>query len=280
MQCNNSSLTSLVLDGMDLELIQISLDSRVIFPSEYTVDATSLTLHNLPEICTLYITTKIYPESNTALEGLFKSGSIYCTQNEPEGFRKITYFLDRPDVMTLFTTTIIASKKYPILLSNGNLIDSGEIDENTHYTKWNDPFKKPSYLFALVAGDLGKISDTFTTMSGKAVDLHIFSEHGNEKKCLHAMESLKKSMKWDEDTYGREYDLDIFHIVAVDSFNMGAMENKSLNIFNTIYVLADIETATDRDFLGVESVIGHEYFHNWTGNRITCRDWFQLTLKE
>ena len=182
--------------------------------------------------------------------------------------------------MTIFTTKIIASKQYPILLSNGNLIESGDIDNETHYTVWNDPFKKPSYLFALVAGDLGKISDTYTTMSGKVVDLHIFSEHGNEKKCLHAMESLKKSMKWDEEVYGREYDLDVFHIVAVDSFNMGAMENKSLNVFNTIYVLADIETATDRDFLGVESVIGHEYFHNWTGNRITCKNWFQLTLKE
>jgi aminopeptidase N len=270
----------LVLDGIDLELIEISLDGRALLSEEYKLDTSSLTLNNLPENFTLGITTKIYPESNTALEGLFKSGSIYCTQNEPEGFRKITYFLDRPDVMTIFTTTIIASKKYPILLSNGNLIDSWEIDESRHFTKWNDPFKKPSYLFALVAWDLGKISDTFTTMSGKVVDLHIFSEHGNESKCLHAMESLKKSMKWDEDTYGREYDLGVFHIVAVDSFNMGAMENKSLNIFNTIYVLADIESATDKDFLWVESVIWHEYFHNWTGNRITCRDWFQLTLKE
>ncbi len=270
----------LVLDGIDLELVEISLDGRLLLPTEYKVDRTSLELNTLPEVFTLRIITKIFPESNTALEGLFKSGSIYCTQNEPEWFRKITYFLDRPDVMTIFTTTIIASKKYPILLSNGNLIDSWEIDDNTHFTKWNDPFKKPSYLFALVAWDLGKISDTFTTMSGKVVDLHIFSEHGNESKCLHAMESLKKSMKWDEDTYGREYDLNVFHIVAVDSFNMGAMENKSLNIFNTIYVLADIESATDKDFLGVESVIWHEYFHNWTGNRITCRDWFQLTLKE
>jgi aminopeptidase N len=280
LQGNNSSENSIILDGIDLELIEISLDGKILSSVDYSIDTTSLTLNALPEIFTLSITTKIYPETNTALEGLFKSGSIYCTQNEPEGFRKITYFLDRPDVMTVFTTTIIASKKYPILLSNGNMIDSWEIDENIHFTKWNDPFKKPSYLFALVAGDLGKISDTFTTMSGKVVDLHIFSEHGNESRCLHAMESLKKSMKWDEDTYGREYDLGVFHIVAVDSFNMGAMENKSLNIFNTIYVLADIESATDKDFLGVESVIWHEYFHNWTGNRITCRDWFQLTLKE
>ncbi len=249
IQSSSPLMNSIILDGIDLELIEISLDGRILRADEYGVDGKSLTLATLPEIFSLHIITKIYPEANTELEGLFKSGAIYCTQNEPEGFRKITYFLDRPDVMTIFTTTIIASKKYPILLSNGNLIDSGEIDENNHFTKWNDPFKKPSYLFALVAGDLGKISDIFTTMSGKVVDLHIFSEHGNESKCLHAMESLKKSMLWDEDTYGREYDLDVFHIVAVDSFNMGAMENKSLNIFNTIYVLADIQSATDKDFL-------------------------------
>ena len=280
LQKHPGTENTLVLNGVELELQEISLDGNILASSEYSTDADSLTLVNLPDIFTLLITTRIYPEKNTALEGLFKSGTIYCTQNEPEGFRKITYFLDRPDVMTIFTTKIIAPKKYPILLSNGNLIESGEIDTDTHYTTWHDPHKKPAYLFALVAGDLGRISDTFTTMSGGLVDLHIFSEHGNEYKCLHAMESLKKSMKWDEDTYGREYDLNVFHIVAVDSFNMGAMENKSLNIFNTIYVLADIDTATDRDFLGVESVIGHEYFHNWTGNRITCRDWFQLTLKE
>lgn len=280
IQSNYASSDTVILNGINLELIEISLDGKILTCADYSINSETLTLSNFPEIGTLHIITKLYPEKNTELEWLFKSGSIYCTQNEPEGFRKITYFFDRPDVMTIFTTTIIASKEYPILLSNGNLIESWEIDENTHYTKWNDPFKKPSYLFALVAGDLGKISDTFTTMSWRIVDLHIFSEHGNELKCLHAMESLKKSMKWDEDTYGREYDLDVFHIVAVDSFNMGAMENKSLNIFNTIYVLADINTATDKDFLGVESVIGHEYFHNWTGNRITCRDWFQLTLKE
>lgn len=270
----------LLLNGVNLELLEISLNGTILDSQKYSIDEEKLTIVDLPDSFVLIIVTKIFPETNTALEGLFKSGSIYCTQNEPEGFRKITYFIDRPDCMTMFTTTINAPKKYPILLSNGNLIDSGEIDEHNHFTKWNDPFKKPAYLFALVAGDLGKISDTFTTMSGKVVDLHIFSEHGNQSKCLHAMESLKKSMKWDEDTYGREYDLNVFHIVAVDSFNMGAMENKSLNIFNTIYVLSDIETATDKDFLWVESVIGHEYFHNWTGNRITCRDWFQLTLKE
>lgn len=279
-QKNTDSNTELVLDGIDLELLNISFNGKILESSEYTLTKESLILQDLPEVFNLLIVTKIFPEKNTALEWLYKAAGIYCTQNEPEGFRKITYFLDRPDCMTIFTTKIIAPKKYPILLSNGNLIESGDIDSETHYTIWNDPFKKPSYLFALVAGDLGKISDTFTTMSGKIVDLHIFSEHGNEKKCLHAMESLKKSMKWDEDVYGREYDLDVFHIVAVDSFNMGAMENKSLNVFNTIYVLADIQTATDRDFLGIESVIGHEYFHNWTGNRITCRNWFQLTLKE
>jgi aminopeptidase N len=254
-QQQSDSQNTLTLAGVDLELISISLDERQLTSSEYSVDIGSLTLENLPERFTFDITTKIYPEKNTALEGLFKSGAIYCTQNEPEGFRKITYFLDRPDVMTIFTTKIIAPKKYPILLSNGNLIDSGDIDADRHFATWHDPHKKPAYLFALVAGDLGRISDTFTTMSGNIVDLHIFSEHGNQSKCLHAMESLKKSMKWDEDIYGREYDLDVFHIVAVDSFNMGAMENKSLNIFNTIYVLADIDTATDRDFLGVESVI-------------------------
>lgn len=234
---------------MNLELVEISLDGIMLDSQKYSIDEEKLTIANLPDSFVLTIVTKIFPETNTALEGLFKSGTIYCTQNEPEGFRKITYFIDRPDCMTLFTTTINAPKKYPILLSNGNLIDFGDIDEHSHFTKWNDPFKKPAYLFALVAGDLGKISDTFITMSGKIVDLHIFSEHGNQSKCLHAMESLKKSMKWDEDTYGREYDLNVFHIVAVDSFNMGAMENKSLNIFNTIYVLSDIETATDRDFL-------------------------------
>jgi aminopeptidase N len=277
---NTDSNEDLVLDGVDLELLKIVLDGKELENDTYSITEESLILKDLPNSFNLLIVTKIFPEKNTALEWLYKSAGIYCTQNEPEGFRKITYFLDRPDCMTIFTTKIIASKQYPILLSNGNLIESGDIDNETHYTVWNDPFKKPSYLFALVAGDLGKISDTFTTMSGKVVDLHIFSEHGNEKKCLHAMESLKKSMKWDEEVYGREYDLDVFHIVAVDSFNMGAMENKSLNVFNTIYVLVDIETATDRDFLGVESVIGHEYFHNWTGNRITCKNWFQLTLKE
>ncbi len=278
---NFSEIWTLILNGVNLELLDITLDGKsMCFGDDYILDDEKLTLPNFPSRATLFIKNKIFPEKNTELEWLYKASWLYCTQNEPEWFRKITYFLDRPDVMTVYTTKIIASKKYPILLSNGNLIDSGDIDEERHFSIWHDPFKKPSYLFALVAWDLGKISDTFITSSGKKVDLHIFSEHGNEKKCLHALESLKKAMKWDEDTYGREYDLDVFHIVATDSFNMGAMENKSLNIFNTIYVLADLETATDRDFLWVEAVIAHEYFHNWTGDRITCRDWFQLTLKE
>lgn len=272
--------TSFVLNGVNLELLDIQIDGRNLSSDEYIVDEETLTIKDFPSKASLFIKNKIFPEKNTELEGLYKASGLYCTQNEPEGFRKITYFVDRPDVMSIYTTKIIAPKKYPILLSNGNLVDSGDLDDGRHFATWYDPFKKPSYLFALVAGDLWKISDTFITCSGKKVDLHIFSEHGNEKKCLHSMESLKKAMKWDEDTYGREYDLDVFHIVATDSFNMGAMENKSLNIFNTIYVLADLETATDRDFLWVESVIGHEYFHNWTGDRITCRDWFQLTLKE
>ena len=226
------------------------------------------------------IKKKIYPHKNTELEGLYKSNGMFCTQNEPEGFRRITYFLDRPDVMAKYTTKVMADKKYPILLSNGNKKDSGDLEDNRHFCVWEDPFAKPSYLFALVAGDLGSVKDSFQTMSGRDIELNIYCDIGNESKCFHAMESLKKAMKWDEDKYGREYDLDIYNIVAVDSFNMGAMENKGLNIFNSHYVLADKDTATDQNYIGIESVIAHEYFHNWTGNRITCRDWFQLTLKE
>ena len=196
------------------------------------------------------------------------------------GFRHITYFLDRPDVMSSFSVRIEAEKKYPLLLSNGNKINSGSIDDTRHFVEWYDPHKKPTYLFALVAADLEEIRDTFTTMSGRVVTLSVAVEPGRSSDALWAMESLKRAMRWDEERYGREYDLDIFHIVATDSFNMGAMENKSLNIFNTIYIRANPRTSTDRDFMDVEAVIGHEYFHNWTGNRITCRDWFQLTLKE
>ncbi len=235
----------------------------------------------MPERCSLEIETEINPKDNTELSGLYMSGSGFFTQCEAEGFRKITYYLDRPDVMSRFFTTIIADKKkYPVLLSNGNLIGSGEMKDGRHFAKWHDPFPKPAYLFALVAGDLARIEDKFTTMSGRDVTLHIYVQHHNKDKCDHAMDSLKKAMKWDEETYGREYDLDIFMIVATDDFNMGAMENKGLNIFNSKYVLAKPETATDSDFQGIMGVVGHEYFHNWSGDRVTCRDWFQLSLKE
>ncbi|MDH5257421.1 MAG: aminopeptidase N, partial [Gammaproteobacteria bacterium] len=235
----------------------------------------------IPDRCVLKITTVIKPQLNTALEGLYKSSGMYCTQCEAEGFRRITYYQDRPDVMSIFTTTINAEKeKYPILLSNGNNVESGELDNGRHWVKWFDPFPKPAYLFALVAGDLEMKQDKFVTCSGREVVLQIFVEAVNIDKCDHALDSLKKSMKWDEDVYGREYDLDIFMIVAVNDFNMGAMENKGLNIFNSACVLAKPETATDADFENIEGIIGHEYFHNWSGNRVTCRDWFQLSLKE
>ena len=271
----------LILDGEQLVLDSVILDERLLHESEYELQDDTLILHNLPQEFTLEIRNRINPEANKALDGLYKSSGIFCTQNEPQGFRRITYYMDRPDVMSLFRTKIIASKsENPILLSNGNLIDSGDLDDGYHYAIWEDPFPKPTYLYALVAGDLGVVSDTFTTCSGREIDLKIYCDLGNESECIHAMNSLKAAMKWDEERFDREYDLDIYMIVAVDSFNMGAMENKGLNIFNSHYVLASQETATDSDFLGIESVIGHEYFHNWTGNRITCRDWFQLTLKE
>lgn len=270
----------LYLNGEDLELVSIKKDG-VEF-TEYTKDDKGLTIPAPAEKnFTLETVTRIYPEKNTRLEGLYKSGGNYCTQCEAEGFRRITYYPDRPDVLTKFTTRIEADKKNcPVLLSNGNKIEEGNLAEGRHYTVWEDPFPKPCYLFALVAGDLTHIHDTFTTKSGRKVDLYIYVRHGDESQCGHAMESLKKSMKWDEDVYGLEYDLNLFNIVAVSDFNMGAMENKSLNIFNTALVLAEQETATDTDFLQVESVIAHEYFHNWSGNRVTCRDWFQLSLKE
>jgi len=272
---------ALVLDADEVELKAIFLEGEELHESEYELTSNSLTLHNLPKSFTLEIHNYINPEANTALDGLYKSSGIFCTQNEPEGFRRITYFLDRPDVMAVYTTKIIADKKkYPILLSNGNLFEKGDLSDGKHYAIWKDPFPKPSYLYALVAGDLGVVNDSFKTMSDKDIELNIYCDKGNESKCSFAMESLKNSMKWDEERFGREYDLDIYNIVAVDSFNMGAMENKGLNIFNSHYVLADSDTATDTNFMGIESVIGHEYFHNWTGNRITCRDWFQLTLKE
>nr|WP_275856578.1 aminopeptidase N [Sulfurimonas sp. MAG313] len=271
----------LVLLGEELELKSLILDGQELHSSEYEQSNTSLSLHNLPESFVLEIINIINPQANTALDGLYKSSGIFCTQNEPEGFRRITYFLDRPDVMAVYSTKIIADKiLYPILLSNGNLEEKGDFDKTKHYAVWKDPHPKPSYLYALVAGDLGCVNDSFTTMSNNEIELNIYCDKGNESQCAHAMSSLKNSMKWDEQRFGREYDLDIYNIVAVDSFNMGAMENKGLNVFNSHYVLADSDTATDENFMGIESVIGHEYFHNWTGNRITCRDWFQLTLKE
>ncbi len=271
----------LILMGECLELGEIKLDGVLLGSSACEVTDTRLTIADVPNRFSLEIETFIKPQENFSLEGLYKSSGNYCTQCEAEGFRKITYFLDRPDVMSLFTTTIIADKeKYPVLLSNGNPEDSGEMDDGRHWAKWRDPFKKPCYLFALVAGDLGFIEGHYTTKSGRDVLCRIYVQHHNIDQCDHAMVSLKKSMQWDEETYGREYDLDVYNIVAVDDFNMGAMENKGLNVFNSKYVLAKQDTATDTDFIGIEAVIGHEYFHNWSGNRITCRDWFQLTLKE
>ncbi|CEK12031.1 aminopeptidase N [Legionella hackeliae] len=269
------------LYGDELELVSIHINSRQLTESDYELREGDLLIKNCPDELTLKIVTRIRPQENTQLSGLYRSNHLFCTQCEAEGFRRITFFPDRPDVLAPFTTTITADKeKYPVLLSNGNLIDSGDLPAGRHWVKWQDPFKKPSYLFALVAGDLAHISDTFQTRSGKHVDLHVYVEPGNEDKCEHAMASLKRAMRWDEEMYGREYDLAIFMIVAVSDFNMGAMENKGLNIFNSKYILARSDTATDQDFADIEGVVGHEYFHNWTGNRVTCRDWFQLSLKE
>ena len=276
-----AGLPPLRLDGQDLELISLSINDRQLGLGDYEIGEESLTLQPDAASFTLDSTVVIHPESNTALEGLYKSGSMFCTQCEAEGFRKITYYLDRPDVMSTFTTTVSAEKHaYPILLSNGNPIASGEEDDGRHWATWEDPFKKPAYLFALVAGDLWCVEDSFTTMTGRNVALRIYVEPENIDKCQHAMDSLKRSMKWDEHAYGREYDLDIFMIVAVNDFNMGAMENKGLNIFNSSAVLARAETATDAAHQRVEAIVAHEYFHNWSGNRVTCRDWFQLSLKE
>ncbi len=276
----DDTLPPLTLDGVKLELKHIALDDRVLGESEYQVDEESLRLQPEKNSFTLDTTVRIEPQNNTELEGLYRSGGMFCTQCEAEGFRKITYYLDRPDVMSSFTTTLSADKQqYPILLSNGNKVDEGEEGER-HWASWEDPHKKPAYLFALVAGDLWCVEDSFTTMSGREVTLRMFVEPQNIDKCQHGMDSLKKSMRWDEEVYGREYDLDIFMIVAVDDFNMGAMENKGLNIFNSSCVLAKPENSTDAAFQRIESIVAHEYFHNWSGNRVTCRDWFQLSLKE
>ncbi len=270
----------LVLHGQELELVSVSIGDQVISDTAYKLTDESLTI-SIPDSCILTCVTRIKPQENTSLEGLYKSSGMYCTQCEAEGFRKITYYLDRPDVMSVFTTTIVAEQSnYPILLSNGNLVEEGTQSDGRHWAKWEDPFKKPAYLFALVAGKLEFIEDKFTTCSGRTVTLRIFVEAKDLDKCDYAMASLKHAMKWDEEVYGREYDLDIFMIVAVDDFNMGAMENKGLNIFNTSCVLANQRTTTDAGFQRVEGVVAHEYFHNWSGNRVTCRDWFQLSLKE
>ncbi|MFC1688412.1 aminopeptidase N [Pseudomonadota bacterium] len=269
------------LDGQDMELCSIRINGEKLQADDYSLTADKLIIQNVSGECTLDIEVLIRPQQNTALEGLYPSSRFLLTQCEAEGFRKITYFPDRPDVMTCYDVTIVADQnRYPVLLSNGNAIETGSLDDGRHWVRWSDPFAKPCYLFALVAGDLACIEDHFTTRSGRLVTLRVHVEHENRDKCDHAMESLIHSMKWDEDRFDLEYDLDIYHIVATDDFNMGAMENKSLNIFNSKYVLARPDTATDFDYQGIEGVIGHEYFHNWTGNRVTCQDWFQLTLKE
>tara|TARA_B100001063_G_scaffold73929_2_gene68223 strand:- start:2934 stop:5570 length:2637 start_codon:yes stop_codon:yes gene_type:complete len=271
----------LVLVGQQLELLSIKVDGQSLTADDYQLEGDNLTIYKVTDEFVLEISTRIEPQNNTALEGLYKSGGMFCTQCEAEGFRRITYFLDRPDVMSIFTTEVIAdSTKYPILLSNGNAVERKELDSGRHSVTWHDPHKKPCYLFALVAGSLLVKEDTFVTMSGRTVDLQIFVEPQNIDKTDYAMDALKRSMKWDEDKYGREYDLDIFMIVAVDDFNMGAMENKGLNIFNSSCVLANPQTATDIAYQRIEAIVAHEYFHNWSGNRVTCRDWFQLSLKE
>ena len=268
----------LVLDG-SAKLLYVKINGAA---ADYVLEGETLTIAGAPsERFTVEVETEILPAENKSLMGLYASGGNLFTQCEPEGFRKITFYIDRPDVMSKFTTTIVADKKrYPVLLSNGNKIDGGEFSDGRHWVKWEDPFAKPSYLFALVAGDLAVTEDRFTTMSGRNVKIEFYTTEADKPKVGFAVESLKNAMKWDETRFGLEYDLDIFMVVAVGDFNMGAMENKGLNIFNTKFVLADSRTATDTDFEGIESVVGHEYFHNWTGNRVTCRDWFQLSLKE
>jgi len=277
----NASFADLILQGVDCKLVSVSVDGQVLNGSDYELSDVDLRLKNLPVSCQVSIVTLINPDANTALEGLYRSSGNFCTQCEAEGFRKITYYLDRPDVLSVFDVEIIAAiDEYPVLLSNGNHIKNEILGNGKHRAIWHDPHPKPSYLFALVAGNLEHIEQIYKTSSGRSVLLQIYVQKHNIHLCDFAMESLVASMRWDEQVYGLEYDLDCFMIVAVDDFNMGAMENKGLNIFNSRFVLADPMTATDADYLGVEAVIAHEYFHNWTGNRITCRDWFQLSLKE
>ena len=274
--------TPLVLDGEQLDLAHIAIDGKALAPDRYTIDETSLTIAKVPaRAFTLELATRINPDANKALQGLYRSRGVFCTQCEAEGFRRITFFPDRPDVLSTYTCRIEAdAATVPVLLANGNPVGRGKLAHGRHFAVWHDPHPKPSYLFALVGGDLAPISSTFTTASGRKVDLKIYVEHGKEPRAAWAMDALKRSMRWDEKRFGREYDLDVFNIVAVSDFNMGAMENKGLNIFNDRLILASPDTATDANFESIESVVAHEYFHNWTGNRITCRDWFQLCLKE
>src|SRR6478672_9531858 len=280
---NGSAPAPLVLDGDALNLRGLKLDGAALPPEQFVATPDQLTIAQPPQRrFRLEIETVVDPSANTQLLGLYRSGAIYCTQCEAEGFRRITYFPDRPDVMAVYTTRIEAEKvDAPVLLANGNLVASGDVPDTTrHFAVWHDPFPKPSYLFALVGGKLACVEDRFHTMSGREVTLQIYVEPGKEPRCAYAMDSLKRAMLWDETAFGREYDLDIFMIVAVSDFNMGAMENKGLNVFNDKYILASPATATDADYAAIEAIVAHEYFHNWTGNRITCRDWFQLCLKE
>ena len=276
---------ALWLDGQDVELTRLVIDSVNVpvgddLPDHLSLGDHGLSVSGLGDTAEIEVQSRCYPQNNTALEGLYLSGGMYCTQCEPEGFRRIGFFPDRPDVMSVFTVRIEASQTFPQLLSNGNLIESGHAGPDRHFAVWHDPHPKPSYLFAVVVGDLDCVTSPYVTASGRKVDLKIYVEKGNAGLTAHAMDSLIRSMRWDEQEYGLEYDLDLFQIVAVSHFNMGAMENKGLNIFNSKFVLADTATATDEDLHRVESIVAHEYFHNWTGNRVTCRDWFQLTLKE
>lgn len=283
MQANKATVanSALELDGEQLKLIELKVDGKELSEQEYSINSEYLIIQKLPAQFILSTIVEIDPAQNTALEGLYLSSGNYCTQCEAEGFRKITYYLDRPDVMAVFSVRIEADQEtIPVLLSNGNRVSEGQLADGRHFAEWHDPFPKPSYLFALVAGDLSCCRDKFITASGRNVSLEIYTEAHNADKCGHAIASLKKAMQWDEQTYGLEYDLDAYMIVAVDDFNMGAMENKGLNVFNSKCVLASSETSTDADHMSIEAVIAHEYFHNWTGNRVTCRDWFQLSLKE
>jgi len=278
---NNPSSELVLQGGKDIKLQEVMMNGLILDTSSYDLEGSVLSVHQCPDTFELTTECLIQPQLNTSLEGLYKSGGMYCTQCEAEGFRNITYYLDRPDALSIFTTRISADKTtYPILLANGNPLEHGDLDNGEHFAVWHDPFPKPAYLFAMVAGDLVRQDGLFTTQSGRQVDLQIFVEAHNSHKCDHALSALKRSMLWDEQKYGREYDLDLFMIVAVDDFNMGAMENKGLNIFNSDCVLADPATSSDATFERIEGIVAHEYFHNWSGNRVTCRDWFQLSLKE